>query len=682
MESKEENKEPRLLKVDLKCQSLPSYVENRNNPWVKWGAINNYPYYLMTLLKRDSFHGSIIKAKSEYVYGKGLTYNKEELSVLEQAQYDQFLSRANDSYDWNELFRRSCEPGEVYNGMAYEVIWKVNQKCDVFALNPGLIRTNKDQTEYYYCEAWTTADGKENSKAKDHKSFRVLQAFDPNNRKGVQILFYKVPFLTVIDNGHLYPEPNYIQVIQDIETNIKITNFHNNNMDNNMFASALLSFFDGKPTRDEAKKIKEQFLKQYQGTDAAGSLLFWFGDKDSQPVDHKSLSQADLDKMFEVVSKRVQQNIFSGHKFDPILGGIMQEGQLGGAKEILEKYDKFVKTYVQYRQEIHLNIIKMFGEINGVDISKLEVKQTSPVREELPINSDTIAILGEEVIKNYLAKKYDIELPEQEVNVADMSGDVVNENITGLSLKNYNKLKSLIKKYNDGKMSRQELEHLVAGFGLGQDYLKKALGEQFSADILKAFEACAIDDTDDEIIDESFIHTKVEALEKHFNAVRKQFDASISDQVLELMKGDPAIATSKMAKILNVDEDTIKTAVESLVTVGLIAGIAKGIWEITKAGLEKPSVNVEYETYTVYAYVTRPDVPSVETTSRPFCKRLLELTRSGKRWTKEALDNITNSTGEDAWTYRGGFYTNPNTQETTPYCRHLWKSISKVRRKK
>ena len=57
------------------------------------------------------------------------------------------------------------------------------------------------------------------------------------------------------------------------------------------------------------------------------------------------------------------------------------------------------------------------------------------------------------------------------------------------------------------------------------------------------------------------------------------------------------------------------------------------------------------------------------------------MSSSGKRWTKDAIDNISNSSGEDAWTYRGGFYTNPNTQETTPYCRHCWKSITKVRKK-
>jgi hypothetical protein len=50
--------------------------------------------------------------------------------------------------------------------------------------------------------------------------------------------------------------------------------------------------------------------------------------------------------------------------------------------------------------------------------------------------------------------------------------------------------------------------------------------------------------------------------------------------------------------------------------------------------------------------------------------------------TYEQIETYTNEFGEDAWNYRGGFYTNPNTGETTPWCRHIWVGETKVKRNK
>ena len=83
----------------------------------------------------------------------------------------------------------------------------------------------------------------------------------------------------------------------------------------------------------------------------------------------------------------------------------------------------------------------------------------------------------------------------------------------------------------------------------------------------------------------------------------------------------------------------------------------------------------EDKVFVVYQYVERDDVPEVKTESRPFCVRmmLLALTR---RYTLSQLKNLRNGegdTGIDIFTKRGGWYHNPVTDKTTPYCRHTWK---------
>ena len=249
----------RFIRIDFECCTVPMYNKQANKDWINWGVKNDYPNFLLYLLKRSSYHGAVVKAKSEYVYGKGLTYDQDELTMIEAAQYEQFLSRANKEQSWDDIFRKNCEPLEVFNGVALEVVWKLNGKCDVYALNPGNFRTNTDGSKYYYCEAWVQynelGETCENPSPEKHDSFRVFDKFDPQIRTGAQILFYKVPFLTIEEYGHLYPEANYTPGIQDIDASIGISNFDYNLLNNGMFASSIISLFNGEPEPDEKKKI-------------------------------------------------------------------------------------------------------------------------------------------------------------------------------------------------------------------------------------------------------------------------------------------------------------------------------------------------------------------------------------------------------------------------------------------
>ena len=198
--------------------------------------------------------------------------------------------------------------------------------------------------------------------------------------------------------------------------------------------------------------------------------------------------------------------------------------------------------------------------------------------------------------------------------------------------------------------------------------------------VLSLFEGSAIDDNDDPIVSEEFVTFGSNAEAFNFEFAKHKFVTDTEKQVLDLLKGAPETTPEKAAKILGLDVETVKNIINSLVVAGLISTINNTI-TITPKGLETNTPTIETELYTVYKYVTRDDVPRVETTSRPFCKRLLALSKF-RNWTRDGIDDITNQFGEDAWSFRGGFYTNPETKQTTAYCRHIWKAITKSRTKK
>ena len=58
---------------------------------------------------------------------------------------------------------------------------------------------------------------------------------------------------------------------------------------------------------------------------------------------------------------------------------------------------------------------------------------------------------------------------------------------------------------------------------------------------------------------------------------------------------------------------------------------------------------------------------------------MVNLTRK-KALSYDAIQNLNNDLGEDAWNFRGGFYTDGT--ETTPWCRHVWLGTTKIRKVK
>jgi ribosomal protein L29 len=76
---------------------------------------------------------------------------------------------------------------------------------------------------------------------------------------------------------------------------------------------------------------------------------------------------------------------------------------------------------------------------------------------------------------------------------------------------------------------------------------------------------------------------------------------------------------------------------------------------------------------TVYSYEVKPSYGAeVIPTTRPFCKKMIELSQT-RFWTIEDINRISTQFGMDVWRYRGGWYHNPDTGKNEPSCRHYWK---------
>ena len=140
----------------------------------------------------------------------------------------------------------------------------------------------------------------------------------------------------------------------------------------------------------------------------------------------------------------------------------------------------------------------------------------------------------------------------------------------------------------------------------------------------------------------------------------KDFDKNVLNL---LKKGEDS---TSIAKALNTNIEAVAKSINQLST-----------WELYQKGnttnlgdslLEDLQIEIaEFEVR--YSYRTRTDVPAVKTESREFCSKLLSLNRS---YSRQDIDSISTRVDRNVWTYKGGWYTNPDTQKTTPWCRHEW----------
>lgn len=686
-----------LMMVEFKNHTQPVMTWSKGRDWISWGECNNYPDYLIELYNRNPIHGALVKGKSQYVFGEGLQYSGAE-TVLSHAKVKSYLDFANRFETWDEVYEKTCRHFELFNGWAWQIIPnRAGTRFEIFNIEIAKLRKSKCGKKVIYCDAWLIDNNgtiEANSNPEKDSSYKEFDLFHPNIRT-TSVFYFKLDVPASMRYGDYYPIPDYSGAVMDIETHIEISNHHYHNIKNGMFASSILSLFNGEPEDSEKKKIKKMFDKTYTGTTNSGKVMINFVNPGGTPADIKTLTQSDLDKLFEQLGKTIKENIFTAHKCDPLLFGVMTEGSLSdtGGAAVINKWDKFVRTYIKNRQSIILNQIKWLGEIQGFDLKGLEVKQTSPVSIELPQDPEILFKIFDTPeerlsVKKAYANKFGIDLTDVVIENVQMESLPVNDNVKNLSMAEYRRLQSYISKYKAGKITYEEASHFIKGYGLGDDYVKLALGEKkFSKqdrtdELLSLFEKFAIDDNDDPILSEQYFHTEKEALKIELKAMKFEEEVSpeLKNQVIDLLTGDPMATPDKLAKMLGVNPLIILAAITALIAGGYLIETVPGSYQPTEKAINKEVEKVETEVYTVFSYVTRPDVPEAES-SRPLCRKLLKLSREGKRWTRDGIESITNEFGEDAWTYRGGFYTNPNTQETTPYCRHIWKAIIKTRKK-
>jgi hypothetical protein len=678
---------------------VPVMLENRSGKYITYGFANEYPYYLLDNYRRSSKHNAIVNGKVNYIMGGGWQAG-DDLTVEQQARFIKFFDGMSSTEDLNDITEKLVLDLELFNGFAVAVTWsKLGTIAKMEHVPFEKIRVDKEEKMFQVADWYNDDMMQLFPKVGD---IEKIPAFDPENRLGKQLFYYRVYAAGV---KH-YPLPEYIGGNAWIEADVQVANFHNNNLRNNFWGGYLINFNNGIPTPEEQGDIERQIKRKFSGTDNAGRFVVTFNDDAAKAPTLEPLTPSDMDKQFEILNKAIQQEIFIAHRVtNPQLFGVKTEGQLGGRNELVEAYELFKATYVNDRVRKVERMINYLGSFNGVE--GMELIPVEPITERLSEQA-LLQIMTQDELREKaglqpLEKPADVVGPNPQPDEQPQAVEALqsNDNIKKLSGREYQNLMRIVRQYMQDKITLEMARTMLsAGFGLSAQEIDTMLGvqsqefsepdddedygwgeEEFKVlEVVASKFGCHADDYHvmhskpmrfDTNIDENIrlafaeLGEEEKELDLKIEAYRKKNrDASVEEMAKEFGVSKAKVA-KRVAYLITKDRYPISRAVDKIAEQNL----PKNVKEVAE-----PVLEVRYK----YAWATgfsNKDKGS----SREFCKVMLDLAGQGKVYTREDIDGISAIMGYSVWNRRGGWYHTPS-GVNRPQCRHVWEQQLVIRK--
>ena len=631
----------------------PEEEKDRSLGFTKWGKKNDYPFFLADLYNGSAYHQGIIKNKTFYIAGGGLQ--------IVSGMVQPFIDNKWSDFDMNEIAERMAFDQELFGGFAIKGTWNKEQtKVVMWEHIPiDMIRASVDERTYFISDDWTALN-----QSPEKTNLRILPAYDKDNRTGSFILYYKEPHLKGRKELGVYPKPSYYGGITAIQTDVDISKFHMYELQNGFKSGTLVNFPSGYPeTTEELNRLKDNVKGRSQSVEDAGEIILTFSNGQDEAPTVMSLNGNNLDQRYLATEKSVQQNILVAHAItSPQLFGVRLEGSFNSA-ESGDLFNIFKATYVNTKQrriEWMLNLmLELGGYVGEVKLRDVDPLPQDATIEQAPTTEGQPATEAVDVAKSAL-------------NGAQIASliDVVAKIKQGILTPN-SALSIVLASFPtiDEKTARE----IVGVQATPTPIVQSCHNNQFSDDEIKVFEQFG--ESNDKFI---VLHSEPIAWdtpsEQVFSRSQQLFDkvgeisatlTGADKDVLKLLSDGES--SESIAKALNTSVEDIAKRIQTLRELEILTkgGEVNTLGKSVIENLDIPISRFEVR----YTYRTRPNVPDPITQSRAFCVKLIELNRS---YSREDIDNISQRVDRDVWRYRGGWYTNPDTQVTTPFCRHEW----------
>lgn len=343
-----------LSMVEKQVRVIPNIVERKINgkDYVYWGTKNDFPNYLWQLYLKSSVLQSIVNGTTEFVAGNEIKFN----SKIEN--FSKCVNKLGETLE--DIIKRITTDYFIFGGFALQIIYNGKQEIsEIYWTDFQNIRTNEDESEFYYCENWKRANP---------DTIQKYRSFNPKFKYGTCIFYYKGN-----TTRGVYPVPIYSGAITAVETSTEISKFHLSNLLNNLESSAIISFNGGIPSQAEQQRIEERLRDKFSGADNAGKFIVTFSDSKENAATVARLSSDNFDKKFDALKTSTMQEIFIGFRCIPGLFGFNVNDQLFTRQEFEESLAVYKRNMIY---PVQRNLVRIFNKIFDIENSLEFVKYT------------------------------------------------------------------------------------------------------------------------------------------------------------------------------------------------------------------------------------------------------------------------------------------------------------------
>lgn len=326
---------------------------DRSKDIYKWGKNNDAPQQLISLLNGSATHKGIIESKVSYVISDGW-------EVI-NGGVDKFLENGISDYDLTDVTEGCVLDLMVFGGFSVKLVFNtIGEYAYCEHIDFDLLRKESKEDEWVYCEDWS------NSRAEK----RSYDIYSSSREKGVYVLVFKTPSKREKKELGVYPKPDYIAALTDIESSKEISHFRLSTIKNNFSLGSIVNNPNGVPESEEEKKAARKWAEKFNNEgEYTGGVVINYSDGKENAITVEQINGNDLDKRYLQTETSIINNVLTGHSItSPMLVGIKTSGQMGGSEEIETSFNIFNQTYISKKQNfINRAFNYILNEVAGID---------------------------------------------------------------------------------------------------------------------------------------------------------------------------------------------------------------------------------------------------------------------------------------------------------------------------
>lgn len=317
---------------------LPTEKQLKGHDMVEWGERNMYPEYLLDLSKTTPSLRSIINGTTDFIVGN----DQSILPLTEDRDPGVMNKKGHTIRSQVEAIARDYE---TYGGFALEVIRGLDgTPVEIYYIDIRFIRSNKDNSVFYYCEKWKNGRKKDTivRPAYQHIPADKWAAMDQKekDRVAASIVFVKNTTTQV------YPFPIYGAAVKACETERAIDDYHINAINNGFVSSMIINFNNGIADDEIKKEIEKGINEKFCGHKNAGRVMCsWNPDVRNQTT----ITEPKIDNFgdrYQALAKHCRQQIFTAFQANPNLFGIPTENNGFSNDEYAESFKLYNRTHI------------------------------------------------------------------------------------------------------------------------------------------------------------------------------------------------------------------------------------------------------------------------------------------------------------------------------------------------